>query len=654
VEGLTMPEIAATYQYKDATGSLLFEVVRYKPKGFAQRRPDGNGGWIRNLKGVATTLYRLSELAGHEAIWITEGERDADRLWGMGLGATTCPMGAGKWIQAHTEQLKNIGPPEVLICPDNDKPGMKHAESVGQSCLKAGLSVKIVSLPGLRPGEDVSDWLDAGHTVEELLAVAEAAPPFVAPLDDKGSKQTSGSELLFPEPLPWPDRVNGAALLDELTETFKKYVVLPELGAEALAIWTLGAHVHDAFDIFPYLALSSPVKECGKSTCMKILRRLVPRSLANSNITAAALFRTIEKYQPTLLIDEADSFVDMNEDLRGVLNSGHDRELAYTVRTVGNDHEPRTFSTWGPKAIALIGSLPDTVTSRSVVIRLRKKRPDEKVSSLSRNRKNTKAQFEDLKRKCARWKEDNYQGLEHAEPEMLEGLHDRQADNWEPLFAVAEASGGAWPETVRKAARTFCGGETAEEDSERVMLLSDIRDIFGQCKADRLPSKDIVEKLCLMEHRPWPEWDERRGEAIKASGVARLLKDFGIRPKVNRTQGGTSRGYSLEQFKDAFGRYLPSAPLDTPSQSVTPKQDNNINDLEEFKSVTERGRVTVEDPRKPLPVNDCYAVTPQSTPKPDSPCFACQGRDWWFPVLGSQWTCRQCHPPAEGAEGASS
>src|SRR5215470_9380330 len=192
---------------------------------------------------------------------------------------------------------------------------------------------------------------------------------------DSAVESGAGCAVMFPELEPWPEAVNGAALLDDLTATFKRFVILPEHADIALALWVLHTYTIEAASASPILASVSPEKRCGKSTLLDLLGRLVSRPLPTSNILPAALFRSVEKWHPTLLIDEADTFLKDNDELRGVLNSGHTRGSAFVIRTVGDDHEPRRFSTWGPKAIAMIGALPDTLADRSITIPMRRKLP---------------------------------------------------------------------------------------------------------------------------------------------------------------------------------------------------------------------------------------------------------------------------------------
>lgn len=171
--------IVATYDYVDERGALLFQETRHDPKDFRLRRPDGTGGWIPHLDGVRVVPYRLDELAEARRVYVAEGPKDCDALAALGLTATTNHSGAGKWRTEHTAALVAAAVPEVVVLRDNDRPGEAHAALVAGSCLAAGLRVRRVNLPGpLRDkhGEDVSDWLAAGHTVAELEALADAAP----------------------------------------------------------------------------------------------------------------------------------------------------------------------------------------------------------------------------------------------------------------------------------------------------------------------------------------------------------------------------------------------------------------------------------------------------------------------------------------------
>jgi putative DNA primase/helicase len=302
----------------------------------------------------------------------------------------------------------------------------------------------------------------------------------------------------------------------------RTHLVLPNGTAELIALWVLHAHAHDCFGISPVLAITSPTPECGKTTCLTLLGALVPRACPASDITAASPFRAVEKWQPTLLIDEADTFLKYKDELLGVLNSGHQRSNAYVIRTTGDDHEPRQFRTWAPKAVALIGKLPPTLASRAIHIELRRKTASESVERLRPDRLD---HLEPLLRQAARWVAHNAVSLRGADPVMLEALSGRTADNWRPLIAIADLAGSEWPARARRIAQEL---GARSEQTTGIMLLEDIQCIFIEHGSDRLTSAEMARELSEMEDRPWPEWHQ--GRPITAPQVAKLLEPFGIRP----------------------------------------------------------------------------------------------------------------------------
>jgi hypothetical protein len=196
---------------------------------------------------------------------------------------------------------------------------------------------------------------------------------------DQMASADQGRALALPSPEPWPQPVGGAALLTEMSVAIQRYVVVEYGAAETVALWALHGHTLDAFSISPRLAITSPEKNCGKTTLLDVIGGLVPRPLITANATTAAIFRSIEVARPSLLIDEADSFLEGREELRGILNSGH-RRNGCVLRVVGEDHEPTAFSTWAATAIALIGRLAPTLEDSSLIVRMRRRRHDEVVS----------------------------------------------------------------------------------------------------------------------------------------------------------------------------------------------------------------------------------------------------------------------------------
>jgi putative DNA primase/helicase len=326
-----------------------------------------------------------------------------------------------------------------------------------------------------------------------------------------------------------------------------------------------------------------------------------------SNCTTATLYRAIEKFQPTMLIDEADSFLGESNELRGIINSGFTRGSG-VIRTTGDDYEPRIFSTFAPKAIAGIKMPPDTIADRSIMITMERKTKFEFVKRFR------KVSLPEVQQKCQRWATDNQPG--EIEPALPESLGDREQDAWEPLFAMAELVGGEWPERAKQAAVHLCGAN--DDDSIDLMLLSDIRVIIGD--EARIKSADLVEALNRLDDRPWPTW--ARGTGLTPNTLSRKLKPYKIRSKSKRFPDGTNvKGYESDQFGSTFDRYLP--PLD--SQGVTPSQSHNHAGSVDSQTVTPENDVTDANGPKPASLNQCDDVT---VPVTETSRFAAEEAEW--------------------------
>ena len=275
----------------------------------------------------------------------------------------------------------------------------------------------------------------------------------------KTREKAQGRALELPDAVPWEEAVDGAALAHALVADVKRFVVVTDPQADGLALWALHTHALSGTGITPRLAITSPVAGCGKTTLLEWLGSVARRPLESVNISPSATFRTIEAVQPTLLVDEADTLLRENEELRSVLNSGH-RVGGSVIRTSGDDFEPRCFSTWSACAIALIGKLPPTLESRSIEIALRRKMRSEVVLRWRSGR----AEAAVLARQARRWAIDNVESLKGADPDLPEELFNRSADNWRPLIAIADALGADWPGRARIAAQELSG--LAESQSE--------------------------------------------------------------------------------------------------------------------------------------------------------------------------------------------
>lgn len=369
------------------------------------------------------------------------------------------------------------------------------------------------------------------------------------------------NSIVSADPEPWHEPVSTGELLDEIADIFRRYVILPEHGAEVLALWILHTYVFEHGDFSPILALISPEKRCGKSTTLHLADCLARRSLVTSNVTAAALFRVIEDQKPTMLIDEFDSLSpERKEDMRNILNSGHNRK-GKTIRCVGDDNKPKAFSVYCPKMVAAIGDLPETIMDRSIKIPMRRKLADEKIVRLRR--------FDgtDIRRRCVRWARDNAGIIAATKPVLPPELNDRAADNWEILFAIADRAGEDWRNRSLDAAFALSGDAAQTAATLGVELLHDMDAIFAANTATRMTTADLITALKSLEERPWASLCF--GKGISPHYLAKLLKPFEINSRTMRFgDNSTAKGYDRDMLQDSLTRYpLPRA---TPEQTVTP------------------------------------------------------------------------------------
>ena len=419
----------------------------------------------------------------------------------------------------------------VRLWADADDQGRAHMERVVAALLAMGHDdLRIVDWPAAPDKGDAADFTGSDDELRALLDGARRYEP--------------------------PTPVDLAALLDDVKTLIRKYVVLSDAQADAVALWTAHTHAFDAAETTPYLSVTSAEKRSGKSLLLETASLLVARSWLTGRVTAAALYRRIDKEGPTLLLDESDSAFRSGEEyaegLRGVLNTGHRRGGSTTV-CVGQGAAMTygVFSTFSPKAIAGIGRLPDTIADRAIAIVLKRKAPGEKAARF----KWRKAQAEgaSLRDGLATWADAHLETLRSAEPSLPDELDDRAQDGWEPLLAIADMAGGDWPERARRAALALSVGDGREDDSLNVRLLRDIQTVFEERGADRLTSGELVDTLVSMEESPW---GDLKGKALDARKLAWRLRPYGVRPHKMRAGETTIRGYECADFLDSWGRYV--------------------------------------------------------------------------------------------------
>lgn len=301
---------------------------------------------------------------------------------------------------------------------------------------------------------------------------------------------------------PWPEAVNGSNVLGALAERFTRYLVLPAGAADVIALWCAHTHCFKIFQCSPRLNVSSAEPRSGKTTLRDVVGLFVPRPVLTENMSTAVLFRLVDMYSPTILADEYDSWLSNSDELRGLFNAGH-RRGAMVYRCEGDSNEVRGFAAYAPAALCGIGALPGTLDDRSIVVRLeRAKRGELKARFDSRH---TEIENQ-LCRKLVRWCSDNRAALESSDPQLPPGVYNRLADNWRPLFAMAEVAGGDWPKRVAEALAKLTSRANDDVESLRMMLLADIQQIFAgkwppppegvsPSPVEKIFSKDLVENL---------------------------------------------------------------------------------------------------------------------------------------------------------------
>jgi hypothetical protein len=533
----------ATYVYRDATGNVARK-LRFEPgangrkKEFAWQRWE-DGAWVDGLAGLKLPLYRLPEIQSEAIVILTEGEKDADAGARIGLPTSTSG-GVGSFRAGHGDTLRNK---HVVIVADADDAGREHAQRVAAVLHRKAASVKVCEIQG---SKDLAEAIDKGAPADFLRALFEDAPE-------------------------WKP-VTGAEILDSVLRFLRRFVSLTAAQVRVVTLWAAHTFFLEAVDCTPYLSINSAEKQSGKTRLLEILETLVHEPWLTGRVTAAVLIRKIDAVRPTLLLDESDTAFggekEYAEALRGVLNSGYRRGgKASCCVGQGANTSYKDFETFCAKAIAGIGSVPDTVADRSIPIRLKRATRGE-VERFRRREADREAS--DIKARLAAWCAANVERLRDARPQIPAELSDRQADCCEPLLAVADLAGGEWPDAARRALVELCAEAQADDQSRGVQLLSDIRQIFDERGIDRISSADLVVALTEIETSPWAECS--RGKPLTKAKLARLLGRFGIAPGTIRVQDSTPKGYYRRDFNDAFARYLPRQDRNNATKSTKPDQ----------------------------------------------------------------------------------
>jgi putative DNA primase/helicase len=583
-------------------------------------------------------------------LYIAEGFATAATIREATGTTTLASVDAGNIIHVARAWRRKCALAEITICGDVDKSGIGQKKANEAAMAVGGL----VALPPFTNEElavdsPPSDWNDYAilhgtETVKQILTEAsrkrlsdyESTVKELATLKlfeydrmrkekaktlgvqlktldaEVNSLRKDGTEtehLPFTEVEPHPDPIDPAQLLNEVSETIRKFIVLDKDQADAVALWVAFTWFIDAVEFAPIIVISAPERACGKSQLLTVIGKMSCRPLATSNMRAATLFRITEKWHPAILIDEADTFIKTDEELAGLINAGHTRDNAFAWRLIGADFEPKSFNVWGAKAFAGISlekHLPDATISRAIVINLRRKLPYESVSRL---RGAECSLFDELSAKLARFAEDYSQQIRNRRPTLPEELSDRAQDNWEPLLAIAACADAEWVHRAIQAALKL-SGECEESASTSNRLLADIQYVFEYKELEKISTINLINALTEDEEKPWATYN--RGKRISPKQIALHLKGYGVESKSLRIDNRIVKGFERSQFDEVFKRYLTDPLPNLRLQSYISPEVNNHADL----NVTAAESVTAAENKevtpKPAPALSCNRVTAKS------------------------------------------
>jgi hypothetical protein len=370
-----------------------------------------------------------------------------------------------------------------------------------------------------------------------------------------------------------------ADLLDRVEAFLARFVAYPSEHARvAHVLWVAHTHLMSSWESTPRIAFVSPEPGSGKSRALEVTELLVPRPVHAVNTTPAYLFRKVsdEAGPPTLLYDEIDTVFGPkakdNEDIRGMLNAGH-RRGATAGRCVikGKTVDTEELPAYCAVALAGLDDLPDTIATRCVVVRMRRRAPHEHIEPF-RHRLNG-PEGNALRDELAEWASSVASAVTGAWPDMPDGIEDRNADVWEALLSVADAAGGAWPDRARSSAVAVVAADSRDKGSLGVRLLADVRQAFEHVGSDKIPSEQLREFLVELDESPW---GDLRGKPLDVRSLSRRLAKYEVRPRNLRLGTRVVKGYTREDLVDAWSRYLPVAEEQTVLTS-----DSGIDQLED-------------------------------------------------------------------------
>ena len=363
------------------------------------------------------------------------------------------------------------------------------------------------------------------------------------------------------------DAQSGERLALAVHALLGRFVAYPSEHAHiAHVLWIIHTHLMDSWDSTPRLAFLSAEPASGKTRALEVTELLVPYPIQTVNVSPAYLFRKVGSDDgATILFDEIDTIfgpkAKENEDIRGLLNAGH-RRGATTGRCVTRGKVVLTeeLPAYAAVALAGIGWLPDTLLSRSIIIRMRRRHAGERIQAFRRRIHETEGW--NIRDQIAVWAKSVADQV--AWPDLPPEITDRNADVWEPLVAIADLIGGLWPRRAREAGVALVAESGEVEPSLGIRLLSDLQAVFGAENA--ISSRALLEALHAIEDAPWADL---RGKPLNERGLAYRLRQFGVKPKTIRVGATTPKGYERADFVDVWARYLNASPAGSATSATS-------------------------------------------------------------------------------------
>jgi hypothetical protein len=504
-----------------------------------------DGSWRYYPQGAKVRPLVIGELIAGEPVHVFESQWDAFAFMDVSGERSSFIVTRGA---SNGAMLSDLIPESstAYVWTQNDEAGEKWQKDI---CANTKAAVKRAQIPA--PHKDFNDWTRAGASADDLLAAMTSARTMLKPIESAApitALQTTNVDL--------------PSVLDSICHFLERYIRFSSPAQPtAIALWIAHTWALDAFEYTPYLHASSPEKRCGKTRLLDCVELISSKPWRAISPTEAVLFRKIEADKPTLLLDEVDAVFsggkdERKEPLRALLNAGFERK-AKVPRCVGQSFQVQDFEVFCAKAFAGIGRLPDTISDRCISVRLVRRSRDECVERF--RKREAESAVTSIRAMLAEWtrRQNTIERLRTARPDVPTALSDRQADICEPLLAIADLAGRDWPERGRDALVRLCAGENDEDESIGVKLLSAIREAFGAKGEDRLATKELLEQLVNQDtDAPWAGWWEHdlKNDNIKGPGakLARFLKPYHIKSRPFRVPDGTTRGYTREDFTDAW------------------------------------------------------------------------------------------------------